>query len=173
MPGTGRAVVTPGRKPVPLMVTFTSFPLAPTSGTTLVRVGAGFVTVNPPASVTPPAGLEFEIETSLTPVAAVKEIVMYARTCELLTTDTESAVIPLPKLMVVTPETKLEPLRSTMKAWPRTPELGETDTNAGSGITVKAFERVVSPPPGVGFETTTSRGPAVAPEEIASCAINI
>jgi hypothetical protein len=98
------------------MVMFTSFPLAPVAGRTLVIVGAGFVTVNPPTSVTTPVGPELETETSLAPVAAAREIVIYARTCVALTTVTESAAMPAPKPTVVVPGMKFVPLIKTMKA---------------------------------------------------------
>jgi hypothetical protein len=170
-PSAGDAVVTPGMKPVPLMVTFTTFPLPPLPGTTLVIVGAGLVTVNPPASVAVPAEPEFETETSLAPVAAVREIVRYMRICELLTTKTESDVMPAPNSTVVPPGTKLVPLRITMSDWPRTLEFGVTDANVGSGTTVKAPARVAVPPPGVGFETTAFRAPAMATGDIVTCTI--
>jgi hypothetical protein len=61
---------------------------------------------------------------------------------------------------------KFVPLRSTATAWPRAPPFGHIDVKDGSGFTEKAPVSAAVPPPGVGFETTTLRAPAVALEDI-------
>jgi hypothetical protein len=75
-PATGSKVVTPGIRPDPWIVKSTTLPLPPASGTTLVIVGAGFVTEKPPERVTKPEGPELETETFLTPAATAEEIAM-------------------------------------------------------------------------------------------------
>jgi hypothetical protein len=166
-PETGKAVVTDGMKPVPLIVTFTSFPLAPTPGTTLVIVGAGLITEKPPERVTAPLKPpEFDTETSRTPVDAAYEIEASALIWVALRTVTESRVISGPISMVVAPEEKLEPVQRILNVCPRAPIAGEMPVNVGTGRTENPELSVAVPPPGDGFVTTTERGPRVAPGAI-------
>ena len=102
MPATGRALVTPGTKPDPMIVTLTSFPLAPFPGTKLVIVGIGLLTVTPPVNIAvPPPGKGFVTVTSREPPIANDEIDIAALSCVGLFTVTVFTVIPAPTLTVV------------------------------------------------------------------------
>jgi hypothetical protein len=167
-PATGNVAVTPGMKPVPLIVTFTSFPLAPIPGTTLAIVGAGFITENPPERVTVPLEPpEFDTEISLAPVVAAYEIAARALIWVALRMVMESRAMSRPMLSVVPPEMKLVPANRILNVCPRAPVAGEIFVNVGIGRTENPEFSAAVPPPGAGLVTLTVRGPTVAPGAIA------
>jgi hypothetical protein len=174
MPSPKSADVTPVMKLVPLIVTLIVCPFAPELGVTPDIVGTGFPTVNAPASIAaPPPGAAFATLTLLAPTAADMDIVTLAvRRVPLVSIETEFTVIPVPKSAVVVPAKKSVPVTTMFNVWPSVAVVGVIDTIDGMGFcTVNPPVSVVDPPPGAGFDTTTSRAPSAAERAIASVTV--
>jgi hypothetical protein len=137
----------------------------------LVRTGDGFWTENAFVSdALPPAVVTVTVRA---PIAADEETVMFATTCVALLYVTELTVMPVPpKLTVVPPLMKFEPLRVMLVVWPVAPAVGEMLASVGAGVaapvTVNPLVSVAVPPPVV---TEASRTPAVAPEAMVMFAV--
>jgi hypothetical protein len=157
--------VAPLTKLVPVSVTATAVPCAPLFGLTVVRVGAGGVTVNGTPLLVPPAVVAV---TLLAPVAAVPEIVNVAVICVALTTVRLLTVIPLLPGFTVVPLTKFVPVSVTDTAVPCAPLFGLTVVSVGAGgVTVNGTPLLV--PPAV--VTVTLLMPVAAVPEIVNVAV--
>ena len=100
--------------------------------------------------------------TSREPRGVFRGIVTSTANCVGLRTVTGPKFNPLPKLTVVTPLMKSDPLKVSVRVFPLPPTTGETAVTAGVGFnTVNAPESVTGPFPPE-FETHTSLGPDAA-----------
>lgn len=136
-------------------------------GDTLVSVGIGFTTSKAVDRVcVPPPGATFVTVTSRNPSAASRATERSTNNWLGLLTVSEVTVTPDPKLTVVTPGAKPEPVTSNPTVFPRAPEVADRSLKVGEGLlTVKPPASVAVPPPGEAFVIVTSRGPPVAFEE--------
>jgi len=157
IPSPAATVVAPKTKSVPVIVTVVDFPRAIDAGDTAVIFGTGLFTVKPPASVAlPPPGNAFTTDTSLAPPSASDAMVIRPCTWLPLRTETESTVIPLPKLRDVTPDKKPVPVTTTFSVCPLVCDSGAMLAMVGDGLTTeKAPASVAVPPPGEGLVTET------------------
>lgn len=127
--------VAPVTKLVPVNVTETVLPCTPALGLTLVKVGAGGLTVKVFAPVVPPAvvTVTFRSPNAAEPPiskSAVSEVPLLTLTFLTVTFDPLTAT-------VVEPEMKFVPVRVTETVVPCTPVVGLTAVSVGaSGMTV-------------------------------------
>jgi hypothetical protein len=92
---------------------------------------------------------------------------MFTVICVALLTVVEFIVMPAPKLALLTPAMKSDPVKVTLIVSPRAPVFGLTFVSDGAGFPiVNALVRVAVPPPGAGCVTVTSREPVAALAEI-------
>lgn len=157
-------LVTPAIKLLPFKTTSSVCKRPPLFGVAFVNTGAGLFTVKPFVKVAlPPPGSGFVTVTSRAPSAAVAAIVIFAVSCVAESMVVVFTVMSLPKLTVVAPPRKFDPLTTTSKVCNRLPLLGFTlvIVNAGNPI-VNPPAKIAVPPPGPAFVTAISRAPSAA-----------
>ena len=153
---------------MPITVTLSVWPRLPLVGAILASVGAGLMTLKALLNVAvPPPGAALVTEMSRKSSAASRAIVMFTAMCVALLTVVEFSVMPAPKLALLTPSMKSDPVKVTLIVSPRAPVFGLTFVSDGAGFPiVNASVRVAVPPPGAGCVTVTFREPVAALAEM-------
>lgn len=166
--------VVPGEKKFdPMIVAEYRLPRVPEEGAKEVIVGGWLTTLKTNGSeALPPPGAAFVTVMLLAPTTALGDIDILATMLVMLFTVTVFTVTPTPNVTEEAPAKKFVPTRVTFRVCPFAPSYGAAPVRVGTGfMTVKAFAKLETPPPGARLVTFTVLNPANAPEEILMLAV--